>query len=474
MNNRGVKAKEQPTSISTPVTVPVGIPFVIGIAPVQSASSPAVPGVPVLCRTWAEAVAAFGYTENWLLYKGISELIYSHFRLYERGPVIIVNLLDPATMNTNVAAADITVENRKVMLPLEAINDNTLVVKPQGGSGSPYVKGTDYDTFYSGENLVIELISGGGAYDDDSLNVAYKKVTPASVDAAAIAAGMESIEQCIGATRMVPDLILAPGFSSDPMVAAVMTAKKRINGLFAAKAILDISTEPGYGARTYQEASVIKQNNNFTDKDQIVCWPMLGNAGRVFHMSTQLAGLMATVDSDNDGVPYESPSNKPYCADSIILADGTAVNLTPQDAEVVESDGIVTALNFFNGLVCFGNYTACKPISTDVKDIFIPISRMFGWVGNTLIRTHWNKLDKPMITRLMESIIDSINIWLNGLAGREYLLGASVVFDESLNPPERLRNGRVRAKILMTPPPPLTEAEFELEYDLSALNALFE
>ena len=56
----GVYAQEKATSLVTPLVADVGIPFVVGAAPVQSAGSPARPNVPVLCTSWDEAVAKLG------------------------------------------------------------------------------------------------------------------------------------------------------------------------------------------------------------------------------------------------------------------------------------------------------------------------------------------------------------------------------------------------------------------------------
>ena len=53
--NHGVYVTEQATSVGTPVVAESGIPFVVGIAPVQSAGSPAKVGVPVLCTSFEEA-----------------------------------------------------------------------------------------------------------------------------------------------------------------------------------------------------------------------------------------------------------------------------------------------------------------------------------------------------------------------------------------------------------------------------------
>lgn len=117
------------------------------------------------------------------------------------------------------------------------------------------------------------------------------------------------------------------------------------------------------------------------------------------------------------------------------------------------------------GWTAWGNHTACYPKSTDVKDYFIPLSRMFDYVTNTLIKTFWSKLDKPMNRRLIDTILDSANIWLNGLVGAGYLLGASVEMLESENPLTSLMAGKIKLHVYMTPPSPAQEIDFVLEYD---------
>ncbi len=90
---------------------------------------------------------------------------------------------------------------------------------------------------------------------------------------------------------------------------------------------------------------------------------------------------------------------------------------------MVDAAGICTFLNFMGSWTAWGNHTGCYPKSTDVKDYFIPISRMFDYVSNTLIKTFWSKLDKPMNRRLIDTIVDSASVWLNGLVGAGYLRG---------------------------------------------------
>ena len=145
--------------------------------------------------------------------------------------------------------------------------------------------------------------------------------------------------------------------------------------------------------------------------------------------------------------------------------------LTKAQADILNNAGVMTGLNFMGGWVAWGNYTACYPGNTDVKDYFIPISRMFDWVANTLIQTFWGKLDMPMTRRLIDNILDSANIWLNGLTGSGYILGGRVEMLESENPLTDLMQGIINLHVYLTPPSPAQEIDFTLEYDASYVQA---
>ena len=60
---------------------------------------------------------------------------------------------------------------------------------------------------------------------------------------------------------------------------------------------------------------------------QIVCWPKIKLGDDVFHLSTQLIGHLNSIDNDNDGVPYESPSNKLLQMNACVNASGKEVKL---------------------------------------------------------------------------------------------------------------------------------------------------
>ena len=171
MPNHGVYVYEQATTVGTPVVAKSGIPFVIGASPIQSADAPAAVGAPVLCTTFEEARDKLGYSKDWASYN-LCEFMYSHFNLFGCQPVIFVNLLALDTMKAPVVAADKDVVNHKAELPLEAINDETLVVKPAGGAGTAYVKDEDYSVYYRAA-LLIEVLADGAVM----LRLAERSIT---------------------------------------------------------------------------------------------------------------------------------------------------------------------------------------------------------------------------------------------------------------------------------------------------------
>lgn len=470
MSNLGIHVYEKATAVSTPVVANSGIPFVVGLAPSHAAAKPARANVPVLCTSWDEAVEKLGFSYDWKTYT-LCEFMYSHFQLFGCQPVIFCNVLDAAAMKKPLEAKEYDVSDHKITLPFATLCDDTLTVS---SGGDPLVRDEDYSVFYDEVKgvCVVELLSSGSAYGAAQLQAGGNTVAPESVVMADIVSGLGVIDACMSTVGVIPDLICAPGWSHVSTVAAIMATKAAgINGLFRAKALVDCDSGAD-GVRQYSDLVGWKNKNNLVDENQILCWPMVKLGAYRFHMSTQLAGLMAKVDTDNAGCPYESPSNKCYKMDGCCLEDGEEVNLTFEQSNIIAGYGIVTALNFMSmGWTCRNNYTACYPGNTDVKDYFIPVSRMFDWVANTIIRTFWSKLDKPMNRRLIDTILDTCNIWLNGLVGAGYLLGARAVMLEEENPQTDLMAGILHIHVYMTPPSPMEECDFTLEYDPAYVTA---
>lgn len=281
--------------------------------------------------------------------------------------------------------------------------------------------------------------------------------------------GLELVAEVFPRFRLVPGQILCPGFSGDPAVAVVMGAKcKLVSGHFTCSGIIDVPAS----VDRYTDVPAWINDNNLTDSGLSIFYgsPVLGT--EIHRGSSHLAGGIAARDVKSGGVPFWSPSNSRLLCNSLVHG-GKELHLDPSQAAYLESQGIVTGLNFIGGMKIWGNRTAAYPGVTDVKDTFIPVRRMFNWIGNTLILTAWQLVDWPVRRRTIETVCDTFNCWLNGLTSCEYLLGGRVAFLESENPTLDLLDGIIRFHVYASPPPPARSLEFIMEYDVSYLSALF-
>ena len=490
----GVYVSEVPTSLVPPVRVDSDTPFFVGAAPVHlvaktAEEAQALVNKPVLAYTYAEAVEKLGMAaqEDWGGYT-LCECAYSQFALYGISPAIFVNVFDPTASPEAVARAEYVVADRQAVLGKNVLRWTVEVFTSDDSEAAALEEGVDYSLAFDADgNLIVNALAGGALAQATSLYAEFSTCDPSNVTAAMVIGGynaetgkytgLELIESVYPKWKLVPGFIVCPGFSSNPAVAAVMAAKAaNINGSFSCMALCDVPCGTG-GVTVYSDVPEWKNTNNLTAPEQVVCWPMLTLGGTKFHLSVQLAGLMGKVDSASEGVPYASPSNHNLQMNGMCLDDAAAteVTMTKEQATYLNSCGIVTALNWSLGWVAWGNRTGCYPGITDTKDAFIPVRRMFQFIGNTLILSYWQKVDQPITKRLIQTICDSVQMWLNGLAAREWLVGQpKIEFLEDENPTTDLIDGIVRFHVYITPPVPAREIDFILEYDVTQMDTLFD
>ena len=93
----GVRIQENPTSVPTPATNESGVPVIFGTAPVNLAADPAnATNKLFLCNTFAEAKEAVGYSDDYDSYT-LCQAMDAFFKVFGVGPIVICNVLDPAT-----------------------------------------------------------------------------------------------------------------------------------------------------------------------------------------------------------------------------------------------------------------------------------------------------------------------------------------------------------------------------------------
>lgn len=483
-----IGVSESDTSILSPVEATAGLPVYFGTAPIHLTDNPtAFVNKPVLAYSYEEAVKALGYHSNWDDYT-LCEAIKAQFQLFNVGPAVFVNVLDPSTHKVNVKDSTINLSLGKYTIAAEGVLLASLIVKLTG-AGNALVRNKDFTVVFNSSGYpVISRVDGGDIpANQATLTVSYDKLTPSAVTDAQIIGGIDSatgkvtglelINKIFPLYRLVPGQIVVPKHSKKPAVAAVMKAKAvGINSLFKAMAIADIDCSPT-GAAVYTDAPAWKNSNNYSDPYLIACYlkPKLGDEiyHEIYHLSTQFAALNSRVIANNGDVPYVSPSNKNIQANALVNEAGTEINLGVDQAAYLNGEGIVTAINFTGGHKMWGNNTSTYPANTDVKDRFIPVRQMFNWIGNTLVLTHWQKVDNPTNRRLIDTVVDSTNIWLNGLTAQGSILGGRVEFRAADNPVTSLLDGKVSYRLFLAAPVPAENIEFKLEFDVAYLQNLF-
>ena len=475
----GIYGQEVSTSLVPMTETDAGLIVAFGTAPVHLATEPAAANTPVLCYTYAEAVAALGYSDDFEKYT-LCEVMKAHFALFNMAPIVFVNVLDAGTHKTVKEKSTVNVIKNVATLA-DPVLLNTLKVMLTS-AGEPLVKDTDYTVAHDEEgNTIITTLEGGAAASASTLTVEYDMVDASKVTVNNIIGGvdpdtgkvegLELIDEVYPRFGLVPSIIIAPGYSHNPTVAAVMKAKTiNICGHFRAIAIADAPTDE---VNTYSKVSEWKNQNNYIDTSLILCWPMLSLGGVKYHMSTQLASLMNKVDAANGDMPYHSPSNSSLQADSAVLEDGKEIWLNSANAGYLNGQGVVTALNFVGGWKAWGNRTTAYPSNTDVKDNMINIRRMFTWVNNTLITSFWSDIDSPIDKKLINKAVNSANIWINSLVATGALLGGRVEFRSDENSTTDLMDGKITFHVYLTPPSPAREITFKQEYDPDYISTLF-
>ena len=472
----GVYVQEQATKLIAPVLGTAGLQVVVGTAPVNMLPDPAAAcNTPLLVQSYAEAVGAVGYNSDFAAYT-LCESISVNFQVVGTGPMVFINVLDPAKHSADIEETELEVTDGVAHLNTVGALPGTLKVL----DGETELKREEnYTTLFNEDGtLSIALIGGAAA----TLKVSGKRLDPALVTPNDIIGGvdvntgketgLEVIRQIYPKLAMTPGILLAPRFSANPNVSAALQAKtKDINGVFKAVTVIDIDST-AEGATKYTDVKEQKEKQAVTDPNAYAVWGY-GKLGDVVYSGSALAAsLTAYTDAVNGDIPNVSPSNKTLAIGAICLADGTEIMLDQTQANTVNGFGVATFLNM-NGFRLWGNNTACYPGNTDPKDRWFSVRRFFCWTGNTFILTYFQKVDNPTNPRLIEAIVDSENVRGNSFVARDICARYEITFSEDENPTTDLLNGKITFHQYLTPYVPAEDIENILEFDPDALSKLF-
>lgn len=476
--NHGIRIEEQATSIVAPITGSAGLQVVIGTAPINLAKDPySVTNVPLIAYSFSEAASQLGYSDDFKKFT-LCQSMDASFRIFNVAPIIFINVLDPKKHKKDNTEASVNVVAKQAKLEEDGILLDTLVVKD---GATTLAKNEDYITSFTDDGKVlVSLIDGSSHAGASTLTVKSTSIDPSAVKAKDIIggydaatdkeSGLELIRQVYPRFNMTPGLLLAPGWSQIPEVGIVLGSKcSEINGVFSCECVLDLDSS-STGAKKYSAVGEWKNKNGYTNKHSVALWPQVKVGKKQYAFSAIFAALTAYTDASNDDVPNLSPSNKMAKITGLVLDDGTEVTLDQNQANLLNSQGIITAINV-NGWKTWGNNTAAYPGVTDPKDRWFCCRRFFSWWGNSFIMTYFQKVDDPANYRLIESIVDSENIRGNSYVSQGKCAGAKIVFEEKDNQITDILNGKIKFRQYLAPYTPAEDILNVLEFDPSMLAA---
>lgn len=476
----GVYTREQATSMSAATNSTAGLQVVFGTAPIYQLADLTGVTAPRLCSSYAEAATALGYDTNFEAFT-LNQSIKASFELFGVAPIVLVNVLDPnkAQHVTNVSKpTEQTVTGGSFVIsaeqePVPYVLRATLTVSAQT-SGDPLVAGTDYTVEYDEDGLATVTLTSATAKALAKVYVTYKAIKltagKTAVTAAEITTAIsDKLREVYPRFGMTPGLLLAPGYSKDPNVAAVMQgACENINGVYSCECILDVDCGAS-GARTYDAVKQVKENKGLTSPHAYAYWPMAQVGNYRLSLSAIMGALTAATDAANGDVPSLSPSNKSLPGvTGLCLEDGTEVILDQAQANVVNSTGIGTVLNL-NGFKAWGNNTCAYPSTTDPKDRWIAVRRFFTWRSNSLIQTYFERVDSPANYRMIEAIVDAENVNGNAYVAAGACAAYQCEFRSDENPTTQILDGTIKFHLTLAPYNPAECIEFTLEFDPTAI-----
>lgn len=453
---------------------------VIGTAPINLATHPAVNEVVAAYRK-QEADEVLGSSDDFENYT-LMHSVYAHFNMFGSAPVVFINVLDPDNSRHIEAVAGETVNlvGKIGQIDEDGILLDRLVLFGEDGE---LKEGVDYVASFDDDGHVVICATDNGAMAGlASVSASYAKLKPSGVSAADIIGGVDEKDIRTGAelldeiyprTGIIPSMIIAPGFSKDPAVAAVLEMKAQlIYDLTNGEAFVDLDSG-SEGADTKEKVGEVKERNVISSRWNTPVWPMAMAGGHKIWGSAIVAALYQYNALQNGGIPSASASNMEAKIDGMCLEDGTELFLTEKQLNnYVNAQGVVSFLRLPEWKL-WGNNTAAYPEKKSPMDRFTKSVLMLNYMENTFKTEYMSYVDRNADRRLIQDVVNNFNIYLNSLTP-DHLAGGSIVFNTAENPEENIADGHLKFHTRYADYSPAETIEHEFEYDISIYRDVLE
>lgn len=472
----------------------VTVPVYIGTAPVNLirgfADKPII-NRPVKIASLSDAQAKIGDSEDWESFT-LCEAVAAHFDGDGEGvgPIYVINVLDPtAHKKKTPSTLSAPLANGRYTFVSDRIILDTLEVSYSSDATTKLVEGTDYTVAYSIGNHAVTIIVADEEKASATLSLKYSECDPASVTVADIVgtvsengarSGIDAVALLYQEQFAIANILAAPGWSHNPEVyRKLLRASERINGHWDAFVMADLPVSAGAsGVSTIAAAKAWKAEHSYNSERSSVWWPLASDArSRTFHLSTLAVVASLRTDAENDGIPFESCSNKPVSAVKQCFGDAQALPFDQTAANGLNEEGIGTIVGWAGSWVLWGPHTAAYDFGTTPegdRSVFAPTMRMLMHITNSFQQDWAESIDEPMTHALQDRIVNREQEKLDALVTVGALTGEpKVSFDEASNPASDISEGSFRWDLSATPTPPLKSATVVVAYTAEGYASYF-
>ena len=485
----GVYSETTPSSVDSGSINLGTVPVYIGTLPIQrlnkngSSNFNYAPYInkPILIKSYNDIVNLGVQSSDWQNYT-LCEAIDAHFLNGNEvlAPIILINILDPKkTVKTEAvtqAVELITDGESKVGYindPLCTLDDIAFAVQ----EGTPTIGEGDYTVEYEGEKVKV-TITKVGMESVNSVNATYKQIelSDTTITPEKFNDALKALDYCELVTGYIPNIVASPKFSKNHKIHANIIAK--VTGLISEKwrliAVSDIPCDSS--VNTIELAKQWKTQNGYNSKFDKVCYPMALYGSNKYHLSTVAVATMMSMDRANDDVPFVSPSNKAVNVDAAILEDGTQLFMTESEANSLNEVGITTLNIIRRRLRLWGshmaNYDYSNLSTISYEDRSDSSVRMMIYLLNYLQYNFVDSVDTPFTRKDIDSIITSVQQWLNSLVNENKLLYGTISFNESENATDSMIDGDFVFDVANTLVPNAKSITFKVNYSKNGLSLL--
>lgn len=440
---------------------------------------------PIKLTNMSDAQLKAGYSTDWEAFT-LCEAMAIHFdnTVQNAGPIYIVNVLDPDVHRAEEKTTKaLTFKNKRAEFESSDIILDTFAIADK-------VENVDYTLTYNFAKgtVVVRLLTDAA---DEPAQCSYNTVDTSQIEKAdiigqktedGIYSGLKSLSLLYQYHNAVLNLLAVPGWSHIPEVyQAMVSIVQKLNGHWDAFASADIPLvdEDGTEINTRAKAIEWAAEHGYTSEFCKPCWPKVKDGtGRVFHLSTVATATMLRVDQANDGIPFESPSNKEIMATAQYFGENSKNRGFDQtEANELNEKGITTACFWAGRWVLWGPHTGAYSYggNTDARAIFDSSIRMLLYITNGFQIDHGIEIDSPMTPQDKDAILNDEKERLDNLKGRGALIGDPVVeFVESSNPTSDMINGDFVWDFSVTPVPPKKSMTARVCYTDEGFAAFFD